>query len=104
MQLWMELCMGTYSSHEVAASETLSQKRHAERHFVAIGFGKGDPAIMEAASLQDYVVQRVEGIPGMKLLCPDGAFYALPDVSAFFGPGVSVEGFGAVEDADTLCR
>lgn len=31
-----------------------------------------------------------------------GAFYVLPDMSAFFGPGVEAEGFGPVPDADAL--
>lgn len=32
-----------------------------------------------------------------------GAFYVLPDMSAFFGPGVEAKGFGPIPDADTLC-
>lgn len=35
---------------------------------------------------------------------PTGAFYMFPDVSAFFGPNVSVAQFGAVPDVDALCR
>jgi hypothetical protein len=31
-----------------------------------------------------------------------GAFYVLPDVSAFFGPGVEAAGFGPVPDVDAL--
>jgi Aminotransferase class I and II len=31
-----------------------------------------------------------------------GAFYVLPEVTAFFGPGVHAEGFGAVPDVDAL--
>ncbi len=43
-------------------------------------------------------------IPGIQLVEPEGAFYMLPDVSAFYGPDVTAEGFGPVPDADTLCR
>lgn len=32
-----------------------------------------------------------------------GAFYVLPEVSSFFGPGAEAQGFGSVPDADTLC-
>ena len=47
---------------------------------------------------------RLEGIEGLRCARPDGAFYALPDVSAFFGAGVEAHGFGPVPDADALCR
>ena len=35
---------------------------------------------------------------------PDGAFYVMPDVAAYTGPGVSAPGFGPIPDSDTLCR
>ena len=53
---------------------------------------------------QDFVVQRLERIEGVKVTNPDGAFYILPDVSAFFGPSQEAQEFGAVPDADSLCR
>ena len=54
---------------------------------------------------QDYIVERIQQIPGMGLSQkPAGAFYVMPDVSAFFGPGVEAAGFGPVPDADALCR
>jgi hypothetical protein len=31
-----------------------------------------------------------------------GAFYVLPDMSSFFGPGVEMESFGPVPDCDAL--
>lgn len=49
-------------------------------------------------------MERVQSVAGMKLVKPDGAFYALPDVSAFFGQGVSARDFGPIPDADALCR
>lgn len=33
-----------------------------------------------------------------------GAFYVLPEVSAFIGEGVEAEGWGPVPDVDALCR
>jgi len=53
---------------------------------------------------RDYVVARLTAIDGVKLAPIGGAFYALPDLSAFFGPGRSAEGFGPVPDCDALCR
>ncbi|GMI01119.1 hypothetical protein TrVE_jg4639 [Triparma verrucosa] len=34
---------------------------------------------------RDYVVKRLSNISGLKYFVPDGAFYILPDVSAWFG-------------------
>jgi len=52
---------------------------------------------------RDYVVDRLRQVEGIKLNSPDGAFYVMPDVSAFIGPGVEAEGFGPVPDVDRLC-
>ena len=53
---------------------------------------------------QDFITDALQQIPGVKLSAPQGAFYVLPDMSAFCGPNVSVEGFGRVPDVDALCR
>ena len=69
----------------------------------------GEPvAEMVAAFLErrDYVCARLRAIPGMSLpSTPQGAFYALPDVSALVGEGaVGLSGgFGPVADGDALC-
>ncbi len=49
-------------------------------------------------------MSRLEAMEGVKVSAPQGAFYVLPDVSAFFGAGVSVEGFGEVPDGEALLR
>ena len=54
--------------------------------------------------MQDFVTQRLQQIPGVRLAPPQGAFYVMPEVSAFCGPGVEAQGFGAVPDVDALCR
>lgn len=53
---------------------------------------------------QDFVVAAFQSIPGVNLSTPKGAFYVLPEMSAFFGPGAAAVGFGAVPDSDTFCR
>jgi bifunctional aspartate aminotransferase and glutamate/aspartate-prephenate aminotransferase len=60
----------------------------------------------EFAARRDLVVARLNQVPGLRGRVPEpqGAFYVLPDMSAFFGPGVTAEGFGAVPDGDALCR
>ena len=57
-----------------------------------------------AAAPQDFVTQRLQAMPGVGLEAPQGAFYVMPEVSAFVGPGVEARGFGPVPDVDTLCR
>ena len=54
--------------------------------------------------IQDFVVAALQRIEGISLATPDGAFYAMPDVSPLFGPGAAAEGFGPIADADALCR
>lgn len=55
-------------------------------------------------SCQDYVCARLRAIPGVNLADPRGAFYVLPEMSAFFGLGAQADGFGPVPDSDTFCR
>lgn len=49
-------------------------------------------------------MERLQRIPGVKLPEPEGAFYALPDMTSFFGHGVEADEFGSIPDVDTLCR
>ena len=37
---------------------------------------------------RDLVLERLREIPGLRISRPDGAFYAFPDVSAYYGRGV----------------
>ena len=69
---------------------------------------RGGPLVAEMIQAfkerRDYVCKRLQSIPGVKLDAPQGAFYVLPDVSAFIGPCVSAAEFGPVPDVDALCR
>lgn len=49
-------------------------------------------------------MKRLQGIKGVKVKIPEGAFYLMPEVSAFCGPQVQAKGFGAIPDVDSLCR
>ena len=72
-----------------------------------LGAAGGEPVaemVREFQNRRDYVVGRLRELPGLTVVEPQGAFSVLPDFSAFYGPGVSVEGFGAVPDGETLCR
>lgn len=54
--------------------------------------------------LQDFVLQQLKGMQGVKVLDPEGAFYVLPDCSALCGPQAHAPGFGGIPDDDALCR
>ena len=59
--------------------------------------------VTEFEQRRDYVVKRLRGIDGLTIVEPQGAFYVLPDCSAYIGEGVEARHFGPVPDADTLC-
>ena len=42
---------------------------------------------LEYIELRDHIVDGLRSIPGVKCTMPEGAFYAYPNVSAFFGRG-----------------
>lgn len=72
-----------------------------------LGPGGGDPVQGMLKAFQqrkDFVAGRLRAIEGVQLAEPQGAFYVLPDMSAFFGPGAEAKGFGPVPDSDTFCR
>ncbi len=49
---------------------------------------------------RDLVVGLLKEIPGLKVSVPQGAFYAFPDVSAYFGKS---DGENTIQNADDLC-
>jgi len=46
------------------------------------------------------VIELMEGLPGVRFAPPDGAFYAFPDISYYFG---SRDGDEVIANADDLC-
>lgn len=74
---------------------------------LALGRMGGEPVAKMIRAFQErrnYVVDRLRQIEGVKLAEPLGAFYVLPEMSAFFGPGAHAANFGDVPDSDTFCR
>ena len=92
-------------SQSTSGASSIAQ--HAAVAALAMG-PHGGPLVAEMVDAftqrRDYVVERLRGIPGVVLDEPAGAFYALPDVAAFIGPGAEAQGFGAVPDVDALAR
>ncbi len=88
-----------YQGHSTSNATSISQK-------AACAAMKGDEQfihIMHRAFTErrDYVHRRLCAIPGVKCLLPEGAFYAFPDVSAYFGK--QADGF-YVHDSTSLCQ
>jgi bifunctional aspartate aminotransferase and glutamate/aspartate-prephenate aminotransferase len=60
--------------------------------------------VSEFEQRRNYIVSRLRNIDGLKIAEPEGAFYVLPDCTAYCGKGVEAESFGPVPDTDALCQ
>ena len=49
---------------------------------------------------RELVIAKLKEVPGFKVRVPDGAFYAFPDVSHYFGKS---DGTATIKNADELC-
>jgi aspartate/glutamate/aspartate-prephenate aminotransferase len=81
--------------------------QHAGLAALTLGRRGGAPVAEMVAAFRarrDYVAARLAVLPGVALAPPDGAFYVLPDFSAYVGPGAAGEGFGPVPDVDALAQ
>jgi aspartate aminotransferase len=56
--------------------------------------------LTEFKARKKRVIELLDGIPGIKLSEPDGAFYVFPDVSTYFG---KKDGEETIANADDLC-
>lgn len=75
--------MGKIQSHTTSNPTSISQKASVE----ALSGSQHDVSRM-AAEFQrrrNYVLQRLQGIPGLSCFKPQGAFYVFPNVSGFYG-------------------
>ena len=97
--------MGYLAAPGWAAAAAASIAQAASLAALGMGHAGGAPvAAMVAAFLQrrDYIVARLSAWPGVRLAAPDGAFYVMPDVTAYCG--CEAPGFGPIPDSETLCR
>ena len=77
---------GRLQSHSTSGACSISQKAA-----VAALNGPAEAVqkmVAEFAGRRDLICGLLEDIDGVKLARPDGAFYAFPDVSAFFGASI----------------
>ncbi|PIA44117.1 hypothetical protein AQUCO_01700022v1 [Aquilegia coerulea] len=73
----------------------------------ALGLGRagGEAVAIMVKAFQerrDYLVKSFKEMEGVKISEPQGAFYLFLDFSYYYGS--EVEGFGVIEDSDSLCR
>jgi bifunctional aspartate aminotransferase and glutamate/aspartate-prephenate aminotransferase len=95
----------------VVQSQTTSGASSIAQHaaLAALEMGRhGGPLVADMVGAfrrrRDFVVKELQSVPGIVLAPPQGAFYVLPDVSAFVGAGAEAQGYGAVADVDALAR
>ncbi|MGE5588463.1 MAG: pyridoxal phosphate-dependent aminotransferase [Clostridia bacterium] len=95
--------METIQGHVTSNPTSISQK-------AAIAGLTGDKEPVEGmrrefAKRRDYMVRRLNGMPGLVCPVPEGAFYAFPDVSHYFGRKLgSVEIRDSTAFAEALLR
>lgn len=69
---------------------------------------KGGPLVEEMVNAfharRDMVVKRLSDMPGVKVLPPQGAFYAFFDVSQLSGVDAHVDGYGPLPNGDAVCQ
>lgn len=78
--------MGNFQSHTTSNPASISQ--HA--YLAAITGPQGSVKAMrdEFRKRRDFIVKRLNGIPGISCVKPKGSFYVFPNVSGCFGPGM----------------
>lgn len=94
---------GVIQSQSTSGASSIAQ--HAAVTALDMG-SHGGPLVGEMVKAfqerREYITSRLQAMPGVWLTLPRGAFYVLPDVSAFLGK--NAQGFGPVADVDALCR
>ncbi|HOT95883.1 MAG TPA: pyridoxal phosphate-dependent aminotransferase [bacterium] len=88
-----------YQGHTVSNPTSISQK-------AALAGYRGSKAFIEEMNAafrtrRDYLFRRLQAIPRVRCLLPQGAFYLFPDVSAYYGH--EKKGY-TVDDSVSLCQ
>lgn len=75
--------MSRYSSHSTGSASTISQWASIE----ALRGPQDEVEVMRQAfeARRDYLVERINALPGVSCLKPEGAFYVLMNVSGLYG-------------------
>ncbi|CAN1140171.1 Bifunctional aspartate aminotransferase and glutamate/aspartate-prephenate aminotransferase [Linum perenne] len=90
-------------SQSTSGAGSISQK--AAVAALGLGYAGGEAVATMVKSFRerrDFLVRSFGEIAGVKISEPQGAFYLFIDFSSYYGS--VVEGFGKIEDSESLCR
>ena len=100
---WAAGAAASIQSQTTSGASSIAQA--ASVAALAMGPAGGAPVATMVAAFRerrDYICRRIAAWPGVVLSAPAGAFYVMPDVSAYCtGEGSSI---GPIADSETLCR
>ncbi|KAJ3681522.1 hypothetical protein LUZ60_016011 [Juncus effusus] len=90
-------------SQNTSGASSISQK--AGLAALNLGFAGGEAVLTMVKAFQqrrNFLVKSFKELPGIKISEPQGAFYLFVDFSSHYGS--EVEGFGVINDSESLCR
>src|ERR1700739_300542 len=94
---WIIDALDKLQGQVTSGTNSIAQKAAA----IAFTNMEGPKMMREAYKRRrDLVIAKLKEVPGFKVRIPDGAFYAFPDVSYYFGKS---DGKTTIHNADELC-
>ncbi|THF98424.1 hypothetical protein TEA_029515 [Camellia sinensis var. sinensis] len=94
---------GKIQSQSTSGASSISQKAGVAA--LELGYAGGEAVSTMVKAFQerrDYLVKSFGELKGVKISEPQGAFYLFLDFSSYYGS--EAEGFGMIEDSESLCR
>ncbi|CAL0329950.1 unnamed protein product [Lupinus luteus] len=94
---------GKIQSQFTSGASSIAQK--AAVAALGLGYAGGEAVATMVKAFRerrDFLVKSFSEIDGVKISEPQGAFYLFIDLSSYYGR--EAEGFGIIEDSDSLCR
>ncbi|XP_019462309.1 PREDICTED: bifunctional aspartate aminotransferase and glutamate/aspartate-prephenate aminotransferase-like [Lupinus angustifolius] len=94
---------GKIQSQFTSGASSIAQK--AAVAALGLGYAGGEAVstmVKAFRERRDFLVKSFSEIDGVKISEPQGAFYLFIDLSSYYGR--EAEGFGIIEDSDSLCR
>lgn len=90
-------------SQFTSGASSISQK--AAMAALGLGYAGGEAVstmVKAFRERRDFLIKSFGEMQGVRISEPQGAFYLFVDLSSYFG--AEVEGFGKIENSDSLCR
>lgn len=94
---------GKIQSQSTSGASSISQKAGVAALGLGYAGGEAVSTMVKAfRERRDFLVKSLRELDGVKISEPQGAFYLFADFSSYYG--TEVEGFGAIENSESLCR